>query len=219
MTAPIPYIIQENCFWLTSERGIFWEKERALILSDLHFGKTGHFRKNGIGVPQAVYKEDLQRMVELISFFKPTKLIAVGDLFHSADNLELQLFSKIRAVFSKMQLILVKGNHDVLDKSWYHQNNIELTNRNYTLSGFHFVHDPLDIPSGNTEFYFSGHLHPSVSISGIGKQILHFPCYYFTENTGILPAFSKFSGTAKVKKKKNNRIFAIVENSLIEIEK
>jgi DNA ligase-associated metallophosphoesterase len=218
MTAPIPYNIQEQCFWLTSERGIFWEKERALILSDLHFGKTGHFRKNGIGVPHAVYKEDLQRMVDLISFFKPNKLIAVGDLFHSTDNLELQLFSKIRAGFSKMDLILVKGNHDVLDKGWYDRNYIELAERNYTLNEFHFVHDPSDIPTGKSDFYFSGHLHPSVSISGAGKQSLHFPCYYFTENTGILPAFSKFSGTAKVKKKKNNRIIAIVENSLIEIE-
>lgn len=158
-------------------------------------------------------------MVDLISFFHPKRLIAVGDLFHSADNLELQLFSKIRAGFPKMNLILVKGNHDVLEKSWYEKNNIELANGNYCLSEFNFVHDPLDIPKDNQSFYFSGHLHPAISISGIGKQSLSFPCYYFTENSAILPAFSKFSGTAKVKKKKNNRIIAIVEHSLIEIEK
>jgi metallophosphoesterase superfamily enzyme len=52
----------------------------------------------------------------------------------------------------------------------------------------------------------------------MGKQSLRFPCYYFTENTAILPAFSKFSGTAKVTKKKSNQIFAIVEQSLIEIK-
>lgn len=219
MTAPIPYIIQEQIFWLTADRGIYWEKESALIVSDLHFGKTGHFRKNGIGVPHAVYKEDLQRMVNLISFFKPRKLIAVGDLFHSAVNLELQLFSKIRAGFSKMSLILVQGNHDVLEKSWYQKNNIDLIKGNYSLDDFHFVHDPTEIPKESSAFYFSGHLHPSISISGMGKQSLHFPCYYFTDKSAILPAFSKFSGTAKVKKQKTNRIFAIVEDSLIEIEK
>jgi DNA ligase-associated metallophosphoesterase len=219
MTAPIPYTIQEQCFWLTTERGIFWEKESALILSDLHFGKTGHFRKNGIGVPHAVYKEDLQRMVDLISFFQPKKMIAVGDLFHSADNLELQLFSKIRTGFSNMDLILVQGNHDILEKNWYQRNHIELVNSNYCLNNFNFVHDPSEIPPDNQAFYFSGHLHPSISISGMGKQSLSFPCYYFTEHSAILPAFSKFSGTAKVKKKKTNRIIAIVENSLIEIEK
>ena len=30
---------------------MFWEEEKALIVSDLHFGKTGHFRKSGIAVP------------------------------------------------------------------------------------------------------------------------------------------------------------------------
>jgi metallophosphoesterase superfamily enzyme len=118
-----------------------------------------------------------------------------------------------------MSLILVQGNHDILEKSWFQKNNIDLINGNYSLDDFHFVHDPSEIPIESSAFYFSGHLHPSISISGMGKQSLHFPCYYFTDKSAILPAFSKFSGTAKVKKNKTNRIFAIVENSLIEIEK
>ena len=76
MTAPTPLTIREQQFWLSADRGIFWEQESSLILADLHFGKTGHFRKNGINVPAAVYKEDLQRMVDLISFFQPKKIIA-----------------------------------------------------------------------------------------------------------------------------------------------
>ncbi len=219
MTAPLSYTIQEQLFWLTTERAVFWEKESALILSDLHFGKTGHFRKNGIGVPHAVYKEDIQRMIDLMSFFKPKKMIAVGDLFHSKDNLELELFSKIRADFSKIDFILVKGNHDVLENQWYIKNEIEIAHQHYSLKDFNFIHDPTDIPANNNSFYFSGHLHPAITISGIGKQSLSFPCYYFTDHSAILPAFSKFSGTAKVKKKKTNRIIAIVENSLIEIKK
>ena len=217
MTAPTPLMIRDQMFWLTTERGIFWEKESVLILADLHFGKTGHFRKNGISVPHAVYKEDMQRMVELISLFRPKKLIAVGDLFHSADNLELSLFSKIRADFAAMEFILVKGNHDILADHWYEKNNIQLAFGSYALGDFNFVHDPADVPLNNNVFYFSGHLHPAITISGMGKQSLRYPCYYITENSAILPAFSKFSGTAKVSKKKTNKIFAIVEQSIIEI--
>jgi DNA ligase-associated metallophosphoesterase len=219
MTAPTPIIIRDQKFWLTTERGLFWEKENALILADLHFGKTGHFRKNGIGVPHAVYKEDLQRMVDLISLFKPKKLIAVGDLFHSADNQELLLFSKTRADFSNMELILVKGNHDILSNKWYEENKIQIASGSFHLSDFNFVHDPSEININIDSYSFSGHIHPGITISGMGKQSLSFPCYYFTENTAILPAFSKFSGIAKIKKKKSNRVFAIVNNSLIEIEK
>ena len=66
MQAPILHTIQEQHFWLSAHRAIFWEEQKALILSDLHFGKTGHFRKAGIAVPQQVYKEDLQRLISLL---------------------------------------------------------------------------------------------------------------------------------------------------------
>ena len=55
--------------WLSPERIIFWEDEKALILSDTHFGKTGHFRKSGVPVPQNIFLEDLQRLFNLLQFF------------------------------------------------------------------------------------------------------------------------------------------------------
>jgi hypothetical protein len=41
------FYFREQHFWLSPERVIYWEDEKALILSDSHFGKTGHFRKSG----------------------------------------------------------------------------------------------------------------------------------------------------------------------------
>ena len=66
MQAPVSYKLLTQQLWLSAHRCIFWEEKKALLVSDLHFGKTGHFRKSGIAVPQAVYKEDLQRLVHLI---------------------------------------------------------------------------------------------------------------------------------------------------------
>ena len=45
---------------LSPERCMFWEDQQTLILSDMHIGKTAHFRKAGIAVPQQVFQEDLQ---------------------------------------------------------------------------------------------------------------------------------------------------------------
>jgi len=70
-----------------------------LIISDLHFGKTGHFRKSGIAVPQGVYKEDLQRLVSQIQYFQPSQLIIVGDFFHSQLNKELELLANGGLIF------------------------------------------------------------------------------------------------------------------------
>ena len=61
MVAPVHYSVFNNTFWLSAQRCIFWEEEQSLIVSDLHLGKTGHFRKMGIAVPQAVYKEDFAK--------------------------------------------------------------------------------------------------------------------------------------------------------------
>ncbi|MDB5208454.1 MAG: pdeM, partial [Flavisolibacter sp.] len=40
MQAPTLYKHQSQNLWLSAQRSIFWEEEKALIVSDLHFGKT-----------------------------------------------------------------------------------------------------------------------------------------------------------------------------------
>jgi len=118
MQQPVQHIIRNNHFWLSAQRCAFWEEEKTLILSDLHFGKTGHFRKAGIAIPQNVYKEDLQRLVLSIQHFNPSQLIIVGDLFHSHENKELDWFKRWRGDLSSVTIQLVKGNHDILHHQW-----------------------------------------------------------------------------------------------------
>ena len=166
---------------------------------------------------QQVYKEDMQRLVGLISHFKPRQLIVVGDMFHSRENKELDLFLKWRKDLAAIEFFLVRGNHDILKKEWYEEANITVKEGIYTIGRFGFVHDPAEADDAmlQADFIFSGHLHPGVSFSGAGKQSLHFPCYYFTDKLAILPAFSKFSGTALVRPKKTDKVFAIVEEKVI----
>src|SRR6478609_8350233 len=109
MRAPYLYQLQQQRYWLSPERMVFWEEENALIVSDLHFGKTGHFRKSGIPVPQNVYKEDLQRLVSLLHHFNPRRLVVVGDFFHSHANTELDWFKRWRESFTMLEILLVRG--------------------------------------------------------------------------------------------------------------
>ena len=220
MTAPVQHLILDNTFWLSPHRAVFWQEEEALIVSDLHFGKTGHFRKHGIAVPAELYKEDIQRLVNLIAHFKPKKLVVVGDMFHSRVNKELELFLKWRKDLTAVEFILVRGNHDILESDWYEEADISVKEGVHTIGRFGFVHDPAESADAmmKADFIFSGHLHPGIGFSGAGKQRLHFPCYYFTDKQAILPAFSKFSGLAMVKPKKNDKVFAIVEEKVICFE-
>ena len=81
MQAPISFSISGQQLWLSPLKAIYWESEKLLIVSDLHFGKTGHFRKSGIAVPQHVYRDDLQRLFSLVQYFQPETILVVGDFF------------------------------------------------------------------------------------------------------------------------------------------
>jgi DNA ligase-associated metallophosphoesterase len=226
MQSSFPYRIQNQQLWLSPERVIFWENEKALIISDLHFGKTGHFRKSGIAVPQNVYKEDLQRLVSQIQYFQPSQLIIVGDFFHSHLNQELELFKKWRGDLQDIIIHLIKGNHDILHNDWYAQCDIKLTEEKKVMNDFCFIHDISVIGlqtsvighRSSVNYYFSGHIHPGIRISGAGKQSLCFPCFYFGKEYAVLPAFSRFTGVALIDPKKNENVFAIVGNKLVQLQ-
>lgn len=218
MNVPIAYKVRNHSVWLSSDRSMYWEHEKALIISDLHLGKTGHFRKAGIPVPQTVYKEDLQRLIVQIQYYQPEKLVIVGDLFHSKMNKELELFKKWRSNFSQLNVLLVKGNHDILNDSWYEEAGIEIHDERLTITDFTFIHDICDCIPGGENYFFSGHIHPGISIKGAGKQSLHFPCFYFTENYCVIPAFSRFTGTYSINPQRNETVFAIVEDSIVQLQ-
>ena len=216
MQAPILHTIQHQHLWLTAQRSIFWEEQKALIVSDLHFGKTGHFRKSGIPVPQAVYKEDLQRLVTLLNYFNPSTLIVVGDFFHSHANTELDWFKRWREDLSHLQIILVRGNHDILKDNWYKEAGIELIEKELLIHPFLFTHDKC--MDREDVYTFCGHIHPGIYLSGLGRQGLRLPCFYFAKDHCILPAFSRFTGTALIDPARNENVFAIVEDKLVQMQ-
>ncbi len=217
MQPPKPYKIKNQQVWISPGRTLYWESEKALIASDLHFGKTGHFRKAGIAVPAAVFKEDLQRLFDQVQYFQPNKLIIVGDLFHSKQNKELDLFQKWRDDLGGVSVTLVKGNHDILLDSWYKNASIEVVKEVLTIGSFCFRHDLEKCERGKDEYLFSGHIHPGIVINGLGKQSLRFPCFYFTRDYCVLPAFSHFTGVALIDPQKGEEVFAIVNNTIVQM--
>jgi DNA ligase-associated metallophosphoesterase len=229
MQPAFPFRIKEQQLWLSAERCIFWEEERALIVSDLHFGKTGHFRKWGIAVPQSVYREDLQRLLAQIQYFQPRQLLVVGDLFHSKENKELALFRKWRNDFPDLRVRLVQGNHDILEPEWYRNAGIVVNKPRWEQGAFAFVHDMADCEAEGPEnsvvgecavggkdaprYFFTGHLHPGIRINGMGKQSLQFPCFYFGKDFAILPAFGRFTGTVSIDPPREANVFAILPDA------
>lgn len=219
MQAPTSYQIRGQQCWLTAERCLFWETEQALVVADLHFGKTGHFRKSGIPIPPSVYKEDLQRLFQQIQYFQPRELIFVGDLFHSRANLEHELFSKWRFDLPHLPMHLVMGNHDQHSKHDHDGLDLVIHDEEFRKGPFSFVHDyqPATSNLQPPTYFISGHIHPGIRLQGGGKQSLRFPCFYFAPNFAVLPAFSRFTGMALIDPQKGDDVYAIVDKSLIQV--
>ncbi|MBV7268238.1 ligase-associated DNA damage response endonuclease PdeM [Winogradskyella luteola] len=198
---------------LTNHRAIYWEKENTLILSDLHIGKTAHFRKHGIPVPDDIFQKDLERLKILINHFKAKTLLIVGDLFHAEANIDFNTFKFWLAQFEDLQIHLIKGNHDRVSKHLITDFNIKLETE-VKINELTFVHEHLKVHSNS--FTISGHTHPGVMLKGKGKQRLKLPCYQVTKNQIVLPAFSLFTGLNTRSKPKDAISYAFTETSIFK---
>lgn len=184
--------IKHETVTLTNQRVVYWQKEQVLILSDLHIGKTAHFRKSGIAVPSHVLQKDLERLKQLIIYFKPKQLLIVGDLFHAEFNQDVKIFQTWIAQFLSLEITLIKGNHDKNAFELYENLNINIFSNSLFFNPFTFIHN-IKSTTKNI-FYISGHTHPGVLIKGRGRQKIKLPCFQVSEHQLILPAFSLFTG-------------------------
>lgn len=161
-----------------------------IIISDCHFGKATHFRKNNLPIPQATAVNDFHVFYDLLMQWKPNMCVFLGDLFHSTKNKEWQWLAETLAHFPSCRFILVQGNHDVLDPEMYLQAGIELTQTLELSPGIVLSHEPIE----SDIFNICGHIHPGIALQGKARQRMRLPCYFKTENRLYMPAFGGLTG-------------------------
>lgn len=205
--------IQNTTLTFTNQRALFWEAEKILILSDLHVGKSAHFRKHGIAISSEVLVTDLKKLEDLIHHFKPEKVIIVGDLFHAGYNSDLDLFKEWRLQFSQ-QFILIRGNHDKMKCEVYDDLGIECEDEFLEIESFTFIHHPTEIEEN--KFYISGHIHPGFVLKTKNER-LRLPCFAISEQQIVLPAFSQFTGLDTKTLKGNFRNIVFTEGTIFEV--
>jgi len=208
--------IKNEELWLLPEKAIYWPREKAFILADLHIGKAGHFQKNGIAVPAEMVHRDLKRIQSVLNRLDVATLIIVGDMFHSTDNAEWQPFEHWRARNSDIAIELVMGNHDILPESYYQVLDLHTT-AYLEQPPFLFIHDTANQHPLFKDLYpIGGHVHPAVKIRGRARQSHTLPCFYFGDDFGLLPAFGSFTGNYVIKLKESERAFIIADQSILE---
>lgn len=205
--------IQNEIFILTNQRAAFREQGKALILSDLHIGKTAHFRKNGIALSSHIMKNDLERLSALIEYFQPDKFIVVGDLLHAGDNSDVDEFCTWKSQYPDLQFYLVEGNHDRISASLEKKLCLDFKSDLLEIDGFTFIHDFEPIKSG---FQITGHIHPGIVLHSAIKSI-RLPCFALSDNQLLLPAFSEFTGLDTKNLPKKSKFFVFTDAEIYEI--
>ena len=205
--------------FLLPEKAIFWSAARLLLIADLHLGKSTHFRKRGMNVPMQVLLEDISTLDRLIRQYVPEKVIFLGDLFHSYKNSEWELFGEW-ALSQSVKWELVKGNHDVLPFDAYDRFNIRIHTTELLIPPFAFSHFP---PGKESDFsgelyHLSGHIHPAIILSGAAFQSLRLPCFVFGKRNGLLPAFGRFTGTGVITPRREDKVFVIAEDRVLDLK-
>jgi DNA ligase-associated metallophosphoesterase len=196
---------------LLSQKAVFLTGEKVLLLSDLHIGKSSHFRREGLAVPASMYASDLLKLGHLINQLDPAKVFILGDLFHVGHNNDVDLFKSWKDAYREIDIILIKGNHDRFDAGKSSELGIEIIDE-YILNGkFLLRHVPGNLPNDGL-LTISGHIHPAVRIFGKGKQSVVLSCFHLSKHTLILPAFGEFTGRHIISPDTGDRIFAVVDD-------
>ncbi|SMO74233.1 ligase-associated DNA damage response endonuclease PdeM [Gracilimonas mengyeensis] len=207
--------IQDQTLLLLPQKAMFWKEQDMLIVSDVHWGKSAHFRKNGIAIPDTVNQSNIKRLNGLVEELRPKTILFLGDLFHSDPNEEIERFGDWRKSHASISMILTIGNHDLLTRFEYEKMELECVNR-YQCGPFLFLHDEAE-KQDKGSYTISGHIHPAVQLKSKGRQSLHVPCFFFGNQQAILPAFGAFTGTYHISPAQNDTVFAIVEDSIVKI--
>lgn len=208
---------------LWPQKAVFWPAKSILFLADLHLGKVSHFRRAGVPVPNKANQRNLELIVDLVNLTRPNRVICLGDLFHSHYNPEWESFGELVQHFRGTSFELVMGNHDIMSEQQYRRKGI-IVHERLALAPFLLTHHPLeDQATGQNDtraagYNLAGHLHPGVIMRGSGRQHLTLPCFYFGRNGGLLPAFGAFTGLARIKPRKEDKIYVIAENKVIPVE-
>jgi len=204
--------ILHNHFYFTRHGVAYWEDQKALLIADVHLGKISHFRKYGSAVPQNAIQKNFDRLDEAVKEFQPQKIIFLGDLFHSAFNMEWNLFeSWVKSQSAK--IILITGNHDIISPLCFEEIGVEVIPELH-IGIFRLTHHPEEREG---TFNICGHIHPGYRLSGMGKQHLKLKCFFQSQNQLILPAFGEFTGVYVMKPNENEKVYVCTSSKVIQV--
>ncbi len=193
---PLSFAGQE---WrLTDGRALYWPREGALLVADLHLEKGSFYARHGQPIPPYDSRETLERVALAIRETGARRVITLGDNFHDSDGssrLEPHACGMLEALTKAIDWVWITGNHDPEMAAECGGTLAE----ELEIGGVVLRHRAR---KGETRPELSGHYHPRLQLT-VRQRMIRRPCAVISANDRpggqpagrmILPAFGAFTG-------------------------
>jgi DNA ligase-associated metallophosphoesterase len=202
---------------LLPERAAFWEGAATLLVADTHWGKAATLRAAAIPIPGGTTSNDLERLSCLLRRTEARRIVLLGDVIHARQGRAPRTLAAVerwREAHAEVEMLMVRGNHD-----WHAGDppaslNIRCVEAPEFDGPFAFQHWPAKPERG---YAIAGHIHPAVRLHGIAGETARLPCFHFTPDWAVLPAFGSLTGCAIIRPGFEDRVYGIADDEVIPI--
>jgi len=181
-------------WFVARERAVYLPEGDALVLADLHLGRS---RTSNVSLPLPEREAIAERLDALLDAFDPGTVVVAGDVCHAFSTVPDGVSEALTALDERVReagaaLVLVSGNHDGMLDS------LADPVGEHRLDDGTLVHHGHEHPEGEADRHVVGHEHPAIEIEG-----RRHPCLLWGEGVYrggdvlALPAFTELAaGTA-----------------------
>ena len=185
-------------FVLTKSNALFWPRESALLVADLHLEKGSWFAQRGTLLPPYDSRETLERIADAVKATGARRVITLGDNFHDDEGtsrLDPYASGMLEALTRSLDWVWITGNHD---EEMARSFGAHLTHE-LEINGIVLRHEA---QPGETRAELSGHYHPKMRVRVRERHIAR-PCAVVGRSKGqgdtvtermIMPAFGAYTG-------------------------
>lgn len=190
----VPFSFAGEEFALTRSNALYWPRERALLVADLHLEKASFFARHGQLLPPYDSRETLERVALAIGETGARRVYTLGDNFHDScgtDRLEPHAAGMLAALTRATEWVWITGNHDAAMEATCGGTLAD----ELTIAGFVLRHRA---QRGETRPELSGHYHPRLHLT-VRERRIRRPCAVISSDGSgsgrmILPAFGALTG-------------------------
>jgi len=185
----VPFSFAGETFFAAADGALFWPREEALLVADLHLEKASWFARLGQFLPPYDSHATLSALAGEVERTGARRLFCLGDSFHDAFGCE-RLPDQARALLTELTGRLdwtwIVGNHD----PGFADHCGGKLEEEVEIAGIVLRHE---VVRGDARPEISGHFHPKLRMNLKGRRVSR-RCFVVSPSKMILPAFGSLTG-------------------------